>query len=242
MLGAWIIFRREVGQYFTTPFAYLIGSAIMFVTGLLFNNDIVASIGVKPPETALVPSFLAFALVFFAPLLTMRLLAEETREGTLELLLTAPVRDGAIVVGKFFGAWFFYTLLLVVSFAYNFILTSIGAQPDLGSAVSAYLGIWLYGGATLSIGVLFSALTDSQIIAAFLSTTTLSILWLADLAGQVITNIDIARIVRVLTLPGHFSTSFQVGIVRAEDVVYFAGIIAIMIFIAIRVVESRRWR
>ncbi len=241
MRGALIIFRREVGQYLSTPFAYLIGAGLLVLTAVLFNNDLVVSIDTKPADTALVPVFLSFALIFFAPLLTMRLFAEESREGTFELLLTAPVRDGEIVVGKFMGAWFFYSLLLGLTFLYQVILFAV-QTPDLGTAVSAYLGIWLYGGATLAIGVLFSALTESQIIAAFLSMTVLLLFWLADLVGQVVTNIDVARAVRLLTLPGHFSTSFAVGLLRGEDVVYFAGIIAVTLFITIRVIESRRWR
>jgi ABC-2 type transport system permease protein len=243
MYGMLVVLQRELKQYFLTPFAYLIAFALLLLAGILFRNDIEASIGVKPPDAALIPSFLSFVLIFFGPLLTMRLLAEETREGTLELLLTAPVRDGEIVVGKFMGAWLYFTFLLVITFSYQLILLSLPRYvPDIGHAISAYLGIWLYGGATLAVGLLFSALTENQIIAAFLSMTTLLILWLADLIGQVVESIDLALIIRQLTLPGHFSTSFAVGIVRGEDIVYFAGIITIMLFITIRIVESRRWR
>ena len=90
--------------------------------------------------------------------------------------------------------------------------------------------------------MLFSALTENQIIAAFLSTAVLMLLWLGDLAGQIIANIDVARLFRTLSLQGHFSTSFSVGLMRAEDVAYFAGIIVITLFITIRVIESKRWR
>lgn len=243
MYGTLIVFRRELTQYFLTPFAYLIGAALLLLSGILFHNDILASINVKPVNPALIPQFLSFVLVFFAPLLTMRLLAEETREGTLELLLTAPVRDGEVVAGKFLGAWFFYTFLLLLTLAYQVILLNLPRYiPDIGHAISAYIGIWLYGGATIAVGLLFSALTENQIVAAFLSMTTLLLLWLADLAGQVISNIELATLVRQLTLPGHFTTSFAVGLLRGEDVVYYVGIITMMLFITIRIVESRRWR
>ena len=241
MRGAYIVLRREVGQYLATPFAYVIGGALVLMTAILFNNDLVNSIDKKPADTALVPTFLSFALVIFAPLLTMRLFSEESREGTFELLLTAPVRDGEIVVGKFLGAWFFFTALLALTFLYQIILFTV-QTPDLGTAVSAYLGIWLYGGASLAIGMLFSALTENQIVAAFLSMTALFLLWLTDLVGQVITNVDIARTVRLLTLPGHFSTSFAVGLIRGEDLVYFTGIIAVTLYVTICLIESRRWR
>ncbi|MBZ0299913.1 MAG: ABC transporter permease subunit, partial [Anaerolineae bacterium] len=125
MRGTWIIFRREVGQYLVSPVAYLIAAAFLFLTGFLFNNDLVVSVTVKAASPAVVPAFLSFALVFFAPVLTMRMLAEESREGTLELLLTAPVHDSDIVLGKFLGAWFYYSVLLLLTLVYQIILLSV---------------------------------------------------------------------------------------------------------------------
>ena len=241
MRGTWIIFRREVGQYFVSPVAYLIAASFLFITGFLFNNDLVASVTIKPASPAVVPAFLSFALIFFAPILTMRMLAEESREGTLELLLTAPVRDSDIVLGKFLGAWFYYSLLLALTLVYQVILLSI-TRPDLGHAISAYIGIWLYGGATLAVGLFFSATTENQVVAAFLSIAALLVLYLGGLAGQIVANIDLARFINSLTLQGHFISSFAYGLVRAEDVAFFAGMIAIMLFITIRVVEAHRWR
>jgi len=235
------IFRREVGQYFTSPFAYLIAAAVLVLTGILFNRDLIASMTVKPAEPSLVPSVLSFAMVFFAPLLTMRLFAEERREGTLELLLTAPVSDMSIVLGKFLGAWFYFTVLLALTFTYQFVLLSV-TQPDLGHTLSAYIGIWLYGGATLGVGMMFSALTENQIVAGFLSMITLMILWIGDQAGDLIGNIDVARLARILSLQGHYSTSFAGGLLRAEDVVFFAGVMVVTLFVTVRFVESNRWR
>ncbi len=240
-MPALIVFRREVGQYLSSPFAYVIAAAVLLLTGYAFNRDLAQSMGTKAPDPSLVPVMLSFLMIFFAPLLTMRLFAEERREGTLELLLTAPVSDGSIVFGKFMGAWFYYTLLLVLTFLYQFVLMAI-TQPDLGHAASAYLGIWLYGGATLAIGIFFSSLTENQIVAAFLSMVTLLLLWLGEQAGDLIANIDVALVVRALSMQGHFSSSFATGLLRAEDVAYFAGIIAVVLFATIRIVESNRWR
>ncbi|MAS34669.1 MAG: hypothetical protein CL610_11725 [Anaerolineaceae bacterium] len=241
MRGTWIIFRREVGQYFVSPVAYMIAAAFLLLTGFLFNNDLVVSATVKAASPSVVPQFLSMALVFFSPVLTMRALAEESREGTLELLLTAPVRDSDIVLGKFFGAWFYYSLLLALTLVYQVILLAI-TTPDLGHAISAYVGIWLYGGATLAVGLFFSAVTENQIVAAFLSTAALLVLYLGGLAGQIVANVDLARIINQLTLQGHFITSFAYGLVRAEDIVYYAGMIVIMLYITMRVVEAHRWR
>lgn len=243
MRAIWTIFQREVSQYFSSPLAYIMAFGFLLLTGLLFNNDLTRSVTVRPVNPAAIPRFLSLMLVFFSPLLTMRLLAEESREGTLELLLTAPVPDYAIVIGKFLSAWAYYTFLLGLTFIYQIILLFIiVTTQDMAHAFSAYMGIWLYGGATIAVGIVFSALTDNQILAAFLGTASLLLLYMGDLAGQIVTNIDLAIILRNLTLQGHFSTSFAVGLIRLENIVYFAGMIVIMLYITIQLVESRRWR
>lgn len=242
MSGLWTIYRREMAQYFTSFYAYLISAAFIGVTGFFFVDDLTRSVGTAPVDPAAVPEFLSFAMVFFAPLLTMRLLAEENREGTMELLLTAPVGETAIVLGKFLGAWTYYTAILILLLLYPVILINIDVFPDLGVAFAAYLGIWLYGGACLAVGVAFSALTDNQIVAAFLGMAFLLLMWLGDLVGNIVASIELAELIRKLTLQGHFSTSFAVGILRAEDVAFFAAMMAVALFIAIRIVESRRWR
>lgn len=240
MRATWIIFRRELSAYFSSPLAYLIAFAFLLITGIIFNNDLTLSVTVKSVNPSLIPDFLSLLMVLFAPLFTMRLISEEWREGTLELMLTAPIPDYSIVFGKFLSAWFYYSFLLGLTLIYQIILVSI-SYPDFAHTTSAYLGIWLYGGATLAVGIAFSAMTENQILAAFLSTVTLFILWIGDLAGEIVASIDLARIIRNLTLRGHFSTSFAVGLMRVEDIVYFAGMIIVMLYITVQLVESRRW-
>jgi len=228
-MSTWVILRREIAHYFGSPFAYLIGFAFLVFTGLVFTQEIeVVSTAQTIANPAIIPTTLALLLVFIAPLLTMRLLAEERREGTLELLLTAPVPDGAIVIGKFLGAWFYYTALLLITLAYQFVLAAI-TQPD-------------FGGATLAVGLFFSSLTENQIVAAFFSMITLLLLWLADGAGRVIGNIEVARVVRTLSLQAHYAPSFGFGLIKMEDIAFFLGIIVIMLYLSIRALESARWR
>lgn len=236
-----VIVRRELGQYFGSPLYYVIGAAFLVLTGVQFNNDLTLSIAVRPVNPALIPDLLSQILVLLAPLLTMRLLAEESREGTIELLLTAPINDTSIVVGKFLGAWIYYTFLLLLTIPYQIILVNI-ASPDLLHTVAAHLGIWLYGGACLAVGLMFSAMTENQIVAAFLSLVTLLTLYLGENIGQIVASTDLAAFLFNLVLRGHYAPSFAVGVVRAEDIIYFAGMIVIMLYIAIRLLESRRWR
>ncbi|MCU0465325.1 MAG: Gldg family protein [Anaerolineae bacterium] len=228
-----------MAAYFTSPIAYLIAAAFLLVTALIFNTNLTLSVTQNPVNVAEVPNALAFFMIFFGPVLTMRLLAEEAREGTMELLLTAPVSEWAIVVGKFFGAWAYYSLLLLLTLVYQVILI-LATSPEVGQAVSAYIGIWLYGGAVLAIGLLFSALTDSQALAAFLSIAVLTLLYLGEAAGQIVANLDLAALIRTLTLPGHYVGSFAVGLVRFEDIVFFSGVIVIMLYGALRALESHR--
>ena len=148
-----VIARREIGQYFTSPIAYMVAFAIVLLTSFMFNSDLSQRAGTLPPDGAAVLGWFGFFTVFFAPLLTMRLLAEETREGTLELMLTFPVRDEDVVIGKFLGAWAYYSALLGITLIYQIILLDItGPEPyttrpdlDVGPVISAYLGIWLFG-------------------------------------------------------------------------------------------------
>lgn len=240
--GLITVFRREISQYFASPVAYIIAAAFLLVNGLVFNNEITRALTVRPVDPATVPVFLSFAMVFFAPLLTMRLLAEESREGTLELLLTAPVGDLDIVVGKFLSAWGYFSLLLLLVMIPQAIILENITEPDLGHMLASYVGIWLYGGAGLAVGLLFSSITENQVLAAFLSMSFLLLMWLGDLAGEIVATVQLANLIRTLTLQGHFSTSFAYGLFRAEDVVFFAGIITASLFITIQVLVSRRWR
>lgn len=245
-----IIARRELAQYFTSPIAYMVAFAILVLTGFLFNSDLAQRANAAPPDGTAVLGAFGFFTVFFAPLLTMRLFAEESREGTLELMLTLPVRDGDIVLGKFAGAWLYYSLILGLTLVYEAILFSIttlnsthfSPDLDLGPVISGYMGIWLFGGAALAVGLLFSAMTENQVVAGFLGMSALFILWLGDFAGLVIQNRAAADVVRALSLQAHYSTSFLIGVIRFEDVVFFLGLIVAMLFITTRVLESRRWR
>ena len=245
-----IIARRELAQYFTSPIAYLVAFSILILTGFLFNSDLAQRANASAPDGTAVLSAFGFFTIFFAPLLTMRLFAEESREGTLELMLTLPVRDGDIVLGKFAGAWLYFSLILGLTLVYEVILLAIttfsgvqySPELDLGPVISGYMGIWLFGGSALAVGMLFSAMTENQVVAGFLSIAALFILWLGDYAGLVVQNRAVAEVIRTLSLQAHYSTSFLIGVIRFEDVVFFLGLIVSMVFITTRGLESRRWR
>ena len=246
MRAIFAVFKREVGLYFRSPIAYAIAFALLLFLGVLFNGYVVQANSRFPADPTFAPSLLTFLTFLIAPLLTMRLLAEESREGTLEVLMTLPMNESAFIIGKFLAAWFYYTMLLLVSAIYYLILTQIGV-PDQGAAFGAYFGAWLYGGAVLAVSMIWSAITEDQVVAAFLGAATILVLYLADvaaiwIAGQGTTSSATADFVREIGLPAHYDATLARGIVRAEDILYFVFMMIGALFITTRIVETRRWR
>src|SRR5690606_35131295 len=245
MTKIFAVFKREVGLYFRSPIAYAISFALLLFLGMLFNSFITQANGSFPADPGFAPNLLTFLMFLIAPLLTMRLIAEETREGTLEVLMTLPMNEGQFILGKFLAAWAYYTVLLLLSVVYYYLLTLVGI-PDQGVAFGAYFGAWLYGGAVLAIAMIWSAVTEDQLVAAFLGAATILVLYLAEfaaiwLSGQQVFG-GIANFIRELGLQAHYSATLAQGIVRAEDILYFLFVMIGALFITTRLVETRRWR
>ncbi len=250
------VFKRELALYFRSPIAYAVAFAMLLFLGVLFNGNLAQAVsfnaaaaqqggGVTASDLNLAPALLTFLMFLIGPLLTMRLLAEESREGTIEVLMTLPMQDMHFVIGKFLAVWAYYTVLLLITVIYHIILTQVGV-PDMGVAFGAYLGAWLYGGAVLAVCMIWSAVTEDQIIAAFLSAATVLVLYLAESAAISISNqpnlAGAATFLRQLGLQAHFNATLANGIIRAEDIAYFVLMIVGALFITTRIVETRRWR
>jgi ABC-2 type transport system permease protein len=253
----WAITRREFALYFVSPIFYLVGGALLFISGLFFwgtLGQLQQSIGLGA-EPSLRPTLgtIGFLMLFIAPLLTMRVVAEESRQGTLELLLTRPVRDWQVIVGKFLAAWGVVTVLLLLTTVYAFILNWGTSNPDQRVIMSGYLGLWLLSGAMLAIGVFMSSLTKYQLVAGMLGLVTLILLWVIDFFSQQLDSLFIGGqsgsistfIVDAatnLSLVEHFRPSFLRGSLEILDIVYFVFLGALSLFLATRVLEARRWR
>jgi ABC-2 type transport system permease protein len=239
----WAVFKRELRQYFRSPIAYGVAFALFLFLGIYFNGYLQQINGQFPAQATLMPSIITFLLFLIAPLLTMRLLAEETREGTLEVLMTMPMNEWQFIVGKWLAVWTYYTILLLLSLIYVVILSLVGV-PDMGATVGAYFGAWLYGGAVLAITMIFSALTEDQIVAAFLGAATILVLFLANTAASALTTQfpALAEIVRELGFQAHYDATMAVGVLRLQDVLYFVFLMIAALFITTRIIEIRRWR
>ena len=236
MRTAWVIARREILAYFISPIAYLVSAMFLLISGFLFSLILIQN-----QQASMDGVFLnvTVVLIFIAPLLTMRLLADEQKSGTLEILLTAPVRDWEVVIGKFLAAMGLFGVMLLCTLYYPIILWRIGGSPDWGPILTGYLGIILLSSAMFAIGTLTSSLTENQIVAAVLGFGILLLLWLIDAAGNFATGA--ADILRYLSLPNHFN-DFARGAITVEDVVYYLSVTCVALFLATRSLESRRYR
>ncbi len=237
-----IIAEREFRQYFASPLAYAFGAMLYLILGFLFLLNF--SFGMRggqisPDGTLLIPPMI-FMLTIATPALTMRLLADEHRMGTLELMLTAPVRDWELVVGKWLGSFGFMLVVLAVTWVYPLMLhrmTSPGI--DQGVLISAYAGLILFVATILGIGVLISASFDSPVVAFLVTLAVLLGLWvIRSLGGGGV----FGQVADYINLLDHYYDNFHRGVLDLTDTVYFVSLTALSLFLGARVVETRRWR
>ena len=227
---------RETKAYFLTPTAYVVGSMFLVLTGIFFVFEITSTF----PEATVrgLVEWASFFMVFLSPLLTMRLLAEEQKLGTLELLLTAPVRDWEVVVGKYLAALLTMVVTVIMTLYYVLLLYSFG-DPDTGPVLSSYLGLVLYGAAALSVGLLASSLSSNQIVSAVVGTAALLTLSFLDAVAQLVSGIA-REVLNGLSMDAHL-VDFNRGVVDTSNIVYYLSIAAVFLFVTVRLVETRRW-
>jgi ABC-2 type transport system permease protein len=245
MQNIWTITKREYKQYFASPVAYMIIFVILLILGILFYLDLQAAGAfqyVPGADSILAP--LATMLVLLTPALTTRLLAEERRLGTIELLLTAPVRDWELVVGKWLGGLFLLLTIVLLSLIYPLALNQF-VKPgiDQGPVLSGYLGMILMCSSLVAIGVFISSLFSNQ-IAAFVTTLGVMIFlwWIIGPISQVMGNVSgSVDLVNYLNFQGHFFDNMVRGIIDLKDIIYYVSLTALALFLSTVSVEVRRW-
>lgn len=235
MNAVFAIAQRELKSYFASPVAYVVTALFLVMSGYLFSAILVQS---QEASMRFIMQNLSVIFLFIMPFLTMRLLAEEQRTGTVEILLTNPVRDHEVVLGKFLGATIFFIVMLVFTLYYPFLLITYG-NPDRGPIMSGYLGLLLQGMAFLAIGLFASSLTQNQIIAAVLTFTVLLVLWLAEAASNIL-GAPMRDILRYLSITSHFQ-DFPRGVIDTAHIVYFLSLVVGSLFLATLSLQTRRW-
>jgi ABC-2 type transport system permease protein len=228
---------KELYTYFASPIAYLVIAAFLVINGYLFS---IILLGSRSASMTSEFADMAIILLFLSPAITMRLLAEEQRTGTIELLLTSPLREAELVLGKWLAAMGFFLVMLVLTIPYPLFLMKYGS-PDIGTVLGGYVGIILLEGVFLAIGLFMSSLTQNQIVALALSFGVLLVLWLLQGAGQNFGSGGGAAIAQYIALAPHFD-GFTAGNIQVKDLVYYASVILLALFLTVRSIETRRWR
>jgi ABC-2 type transport system permease protein len=248
------LIRREFTGYFLSPVGYVTLCFFLVVTGLLFAGAVggltrTGAQGVEYPFTALLgDSVFWFVFAFIPPLLTMRLISEERASGTLEALLTAPIRDWQVVAGKFIAAVLFYLVLWLPTLAYlpvllNFDWASRTCGIDPAHAVCSYLGVFLAGMMFLAVGLFVSSLVKNQLIAAMISLAVCLVFVVAGYAQDFLNaNSWQANAVRFVSVPDHFRRDFTRGVIDTRPVVLYLSVTACCLFLTVRSLEARRLR
>lgn len=248
------ICRKELKSYFASPIAYLLMTMFAVVFGFFFWNYVgayaVASLqsqmmgrgGPGDVNEIIVRELLVnfnFVGLFLIPLISMRLFAEEKRQGTIELLLTSPVRDWEVILGKWLAALLLYALTLGIC-CLNFLFLFAHGNPDWKPMLAGILGLLLQTGAMLAIGLFISTLTKNQIIAGSVTFAACLLLWVCGWVSAYETA-PWARVMAYLSVIQHFEP-FSKGVIDTKDVIYFVSLIFFGLFLSARSLESLRWR
>jgi ABC-2 type transport system permease protein len=243
MRNIWTIARREYKLYFSTPMAYLVAFLYLIVLGLIFYTTLLGSVYQQyTPDIQVVIGPMVTLILFVTPAVTMRLLAAEQGSGTIELLLTAPVRDWELVIGKWLGGFLFMATLLVATWVYPIILNQL-VDPGIeqGTLVSGYLGLILMCASLIAVGVAVSSLFKNQNAAFFATLGVFLLLWLIGIPAQA-AGPSGSQLLTYLDFRNHFYNTFYQGVIDLSDVAYYLSLTALAIFIGTVSVETRRWR
>lgn len=228
---------KETKAYFGTPAAYIVGAMFLGLTGVFYVADVTSAFAEASVRG--IVDWASFFIIFLAPLLTMRLLAEEQKLGTLELLLTSPVRDWEVVLGKYIASLLALTAILSVTLYYALLLYAFG-DPDTLPVISGYIGLLLYGAAALAIGMLGSSLSGNQIVAAVVGIAILLMFSFVNQISNIVTGIA-AEVFNGMSMNRHI-LDFSRGVIDTSSVVFFLSLTAVFLFLTIRSLETRRWR
>ena len=237
LANTWTFTAKELRSFFNSAVAYVILTLFLFITGWFFASNLflVNQADLREIFGAIIP----LIFLFFVPAITMRLIAEEKKTGTIELLVTLPVRDAEIVLGKYLAALILLGSALLLTFAYPITISILG-KPDTGGLIGGYLGLFLMGAAFLAIGLFTSSLTPNQIVAFITGFVIIFALFMLDKVIFVFPS-GIASIMEYLSVGYHLDNLAR-GVIDSRDVLYYLSLIGLFLFLAVRSLESRKWR
>ncbi|ARA93228.1 MAG: ABC transporter [Bacteroidetes bacterium] len=220
MNPVWILTRRELRAYFDSPAAYVVLSVFLLLTGWFFGNTLFLE---NVASLRSVFDIVPFLFLFFIPAITMSTFAEERRAGTLELLLTLPVRDGQVIAGKLLAVTLFVLVSIALTALYALVLALLG-DLDLGATVGGYLGLFLFGMTCGAIGILASSITRNQIVAFILGFGIIFVLYLLDKVTAFVPG-WMAGVLQYLGIDYHYQNLLR-GVIDTRDVLYYLSVTA----------------
>ncbi len=244
MRNIWLIARKEYRNYFISPIAYAVAFLIFLILGIIFYANIVAGMLQQiAPGMEIVFSPLVSLFIFTTPAITMRSIAEENKMGTLELLLTAPVRDWELILGKWLGGFLFLLSILLLTMLFPIVLNQL-VTPGIeqGVLISGYLGLIMMAAAIVAVGVAMSSLFGNQIAAFFAAEGVLLVLWIFGAPAQAAGAAAGGSILQYLDMSTHFFYTFYQGVLSLQDFVYFISLTFLALFIGKISIEVRRWK
>jgi len=259
--GTYAVFRKEMSQYFVSPIAYVAAGVFLFLAGMFFQGILAEATEYSiraamqasqfgTPFQIDVPGEVmrgffgvtGTILLFIIPMLTMGTYAEERRRGTMELLMTSPITDLDIVMGKYLaGLALFLIMLLPTMIQMVILFESSDPVPPWRLLVCGYLGITLLGGSLLAVGQFLSSLTESQIVASILTFATFLMLWVIDFVLRGGAGSVTGAVGQYLSILRHLN-DFIRGVVDSSNLIYYASLIVLGLFLTMRSLDSMRWR
>lgn len=229
------IFLKELRSFFNSPVAYIVIVVYLVILGWFFTSNLfINNLATLRTVFEMTP----FLLLFFAPAMTMRLISEEKKAGTLELLITKPIQESEIITGKFLAAWALYFFTLLPTLCYFISVAAIGSL-DTGSVIGGYLGLLLVGGVFLAISVFGSSVTENQVVAFIVSLFIVFTLFMLDKVLFYLPA-SIGNVLQYVSIDYHFSNIAR-GVIDSRDLIYYASAVAFSLFLATVVLQKRRW-
>ncbi|MBD3184054.1 ABC transporter permease subunit [Candidatus Poribacteria bacterium] len=238
MRNFYAIFKKEFKSYFNLPIAYIYITVFLVLSSWLYLRTFFI-IGQASMRSFF--SIMPWMFLFFVPAITMRLWAEEKKLGTMEMLMTLPVKDHEVVLGKFFASFCFLSLTVLLSFPLIITVYALG-NPDGGPIIGSYLGLLLMGAAYLAVGLFISSLTENQIIAFIISIVVIFALIIVG-EDMVLFSIPdfLVPVFSYLSLSAHFS-SIGRGVIDSRDLVYYFSVIGFFLYLNVRKLETGKWK
>lgn len=248
------ILKRELYVYFSSPIAYVVVTIFLLLSGYFFYSafayfSMVSMQAMRMPgvgginvtEMVLLPTLgnMSVIMLLMMPLLTMRLFAEEKKAGTLELMLSYPVRETELLFGKFTACIVVFFIMLVPTFLYP-LFVWFYAEPDIGPILTGYLGLFLMGTAFIALGIMVSSATENQIVAAAISFGAILMFWLIGWSEAFVGPV-LGKVLSHISLLEHFET-FSRGVIDTRDIIYYINFNILFLFMTMRSLESKRWR